>query len=333
MNIDSVKIRFPIDSLRGFNQSAFDTITTDSMQLPESKIQYKLTTKKPLGLKDIVLNQTAGYGTLEMSAKILKENYFSLININTIENALQNVNASGLVQLDIPSSVENAQVLRCDVTTDLHIQDIPKHLRSLAAYGMNKKYECKVYPSSVVFNRNVTTPALREYQTFYCKVTDMRKKDRELLKYVSIKDAKNVLRCESRYANFQQIRNAIEGTDLSLLSVLQSEAKPNLKIFNRITQEIDETDYYNIQNFQTLIDMKASFKHKDIAREISFASILKMCNYDIGLVKIYLSTNSTANNSRLLKQFKLRLKAKNEFDSGKTIETDIQEIRSLLNAA
>ena len=167
MNIDSVKIRFPIDSLRGFNQSAFDTITTDSMQLPESKIQYKLTAKKPLGLKDIVLNQTAGYGTLEMSAKILKENYFSLINLNTIENALQNVNASGLIQINVPESIENAQVLRCDVTTDLHIEDIPKHLRSLAAYGMNKKYECKVYPSSVVFDRKVTTKALKEYQTFY----------------------------------------------------------------------------------------------------------------------------------------------------------------------
>ena len=333
MNIDSIKIRLPVECLVNYKEIAFDTITTDSMQLPGSKIQYKLNTKKPLGLKDIVLNQTQGYATLEMSAKILKENYFSLLNLNTIENAFDNVNASGLIQLNIPSSVENAAVLRCDVTTDLHIQDIPKHLRSLSAYRINRKYDCKVYPSSVVFNRNVTTKALKEYQTFYCKATDMKKKDRELLKYVSIKDAKNVLRCESRYANFQQIRNAIEGTDLSLLSVLQSEAKPNLKIFNRITQEIDETDYYNIQNFQTLIDMKASFKHKDIAREISFASILKMCNYDIGLVKIYLSTNSTANNSRLLKQFKLRLKAKNEFDSGKTIETDIQEIRSLLNAA
>jgi transposase-like protein len=332
MNIDSIKIRLPVECLVNYKEIAFDTITTDSMQLPGSKIQYKLNTKKPLGLKDIVLNQTQGYATLEMSAKILKENYFSLLNLNTIENAFDNVNASGLIQLNIPSSVENAAVLRCDVTTDLHIQDIPKHLRSLSAYRINRKYDCKVYPSSVVFNRNVTTKALKEYQTFYCKATDMKKKDRELLKYVSIKDAKNVLRCESRYANFQQIRNAIEGTDLSLLSVLQSEAKPNLKIFNRITQEIDPADYYNIQNFQALIDMKQAYKHKDIQKEIAMASILKMCNFDIELVKVYLATNSTANNSRLLKQFKSRLKAKNEIDTG-SIENDMNEIRGLLNAA
>jgi transposase-like protein len=332
MNIDSIKIRLPIECLVNYKECAFDTIKTDSMQFPETKIQYKLNTKKPLGLKDIVLNQTQGYATLEMSAKILKENYFKLINENTIENAFENVNALGLIQLNIPSSIEHSQVLRCDVTTDLNIQDIPKHLRSLSAYRINRKYDCKVYPSSVVFNRNVTTKSLKEYQTFYCKATDMKKKDRELLKYVSIQDAKNVLRCESRYANFQQIRNAIEGIDLSLLSVLQSEAKPNLKIFNRITQEIEPSDYHNIQNFQTLIDMKQAYKHKDIQKEIAMASILKMCNFDIELVKVYLATNSTANNSRLLKQFKSRLKAKNEIDIG-SIENDMNEIRGLLTAA
>jgi hypothetical protein len=49
-------------------------------------------------------------------------------------------------------------------------------------------------------------------------------------------------------------------------------------------------------------------------------------------VKVYLATNSTANNSRLLKQFKSRLKAKNEIDTG-SIEHDMNEIRGLLNAA
>ena len=98
MNIDSIKIRFPIECLHDFKANAFDIIQTDSMQFQETKIQYKLTAKKPLGMKDIVLNQTQGYGTLEMSAKILKENYFKLINRNTIENVFKNVNASGLIQ-------------------------------------------------------------------------------------------------------------------------------------------------------------------------------------------------------------------------------------------
>jgi hypothetical protein len=101
---------------------------------------------------------------------------------------------------------------------------------------------------------------------------------------------------------------------------------------NRITQEIEPSDYHNIQNFQTLIDMKQAYKHKDIQKEIAMASILKMCNFDIELVKVYLATNSTANNSRLLKQFKSRLKAKNEIDTG-SIEHDMNEIRGLLNAA
>ena len=117
-----------------------------------------------------------------------------------------------------------------------------------------------------------------------------------------------------------------------MLSVLESEANPNLKIFNRITQEIDETDYNNIQDFKTLIEMKQTYKHKDIQKEIAMVSILKMCNNDIELVKVYLATNSTANNSRLLRQFKARLKAKNEFEIG-DIDKDITDIRSLLSAA
>lgn len=332
MNIDSIKIQLPIECLDNYNESVFDTVKTNSAQLPETKIQYKLNTKRPLGLKDIFIDQTKGYLNLEMSGKILKENYFKLINIDTIENVFENVNASGLIELDIPSSVENAEVLSCDITTDLHIKDIPKHLRSLSAYRINRKYDCKVYPSSVVFKRNVTTKGLIEQQTFYCKETSMKKSDRELLKYVSIKDAKNVLRCESRCKTFQQIRNAIEGTDLSLLSVLQSEAKPNLKIFNRITQEIEPAEYHNIQKFQTLIDMKETYKHKDIQKELGMYAILQLCDYDLELVKVYLATNSTANNSRLFKQMKSRLKAKNEFDTG-TIENDINEIRGLLTAA
>ena len=332
MNIDSIKIRFPIDCLHEFRESAFDTIQTDSMQFHDTKIQYKLTAKKPLGMKDIVLNQTQGYATLEMSAKILKENYFKLINGNTIENVFENVNASGLIQLDVNNVIETADVLRCDVTTDLHTKDIKQHLRSLSVFRLNQKYECKMFPSSIAFNRNVATKGLKEYQTFYCKETDMRRKDAELLKYVSIDEAKNVLRCESRYANFQQLRTAAETTDLSLLSILQSEANPNLKLFNRITQDIEVSDYTNIQNFKQLIDMKQTFKHRDIQKEIAMFSILKMCNYDIELVKVYLATNSTANNSRLLRQFKSRLKAKNDFENTIT-DSNIDEIRTLLNVA
>ena len=57
-----------------------------------------------------------------------------------------------------------------------------------------------------------------------------------------------------------------------------------------------------------------------------------MCNHDIELVKVYLATNSTANNSRLLKQFKSRLKAKNDFENTIT-DSNIDEIRTLLNVA
>jgi hypothetical protein len=158
------------------------------------------------------------------------------------------------------------------------------------------------------------------------------KRDRELLKYVPIKDAKNKLRSELKLSNLQQIRNAIDQTNLSLLSVLESEANPNLKIFNRITQGIAEVEHNAIKNLQTLLDMKNKYYHKDIRNALGDLAILNLCNNDIELAKVYLATNSTANNSRVLKQMKSRLKAKNEFDSAKTIETDIQEIRSLLSA-
>ena len=335
MNIDSIKVIFPIDCVNDYKRSAFKDCTedvyNDSGELSDSKTSQKLIGKKPLGVKDIALYETPGNVTVEMSAKILKEKYFSLININTIENALENINASGLIQINVPESIENAQVLKCDITTDLYIEDIPRHILSLSAYKVNQKYNCKIYPTSIVFDKRVKTPALREYLTFYDKATEL-KTDRELLKHVPIEDAKNKLRSELRFTNLQQIRNAIDQTNLSLLSVLESEANPNLKIFNRITQGISEAEYNAIENFQKLIDMKNKNYHKSIRNALGDFAILDLCNYDIELVKIYLATNSTANNSRLLKHFKSRLKAKNEFDSSKTIETDIQEIRSLLSA-
>ena len=336
MNIDSIKVKFPIHCLTDYKRSAFKDYTedvyNDSGELSDSKTYKKLIGKKHLGLKDIALYETSGNVTVEMSAKILKENYFSLINLNTIENVFQNINALGLIEINVPESIGSAAVLKCDVTTDLYIEDIPRYIRSLSAYKVNQKYDCEIYPTSIVFDKRVKTPALREYLTFYDKATEL-KRDRELLKYVPIKDAKNKLRSESRCTNLQQIRNAIEQTDLSLLSVLESEGNPNLKIFNRITQGISEVEHNAIENFQKLIDMKKTNYHKDIRNALGDNDILKLCNYDIELVKIYLATNSTANNSRLLRHLKSRLKAKNEFESAKTIETDIQEIRSLLSIA
>lgn len=88
-------------------------------------------------------------------------------------------------------------------------------------------------------------------------------------------------------------------------------------------------DNTNSQDFKQLIEAKQTLKHKDVRKEIGMFSILKMCNYDIELVKVYLATNSTANNSRLLRQFKSRLKAKNDFENTIT-DSNIDEIRTLL---
>ena len=109
MNIDSIKVIFPIDCVNDYKRSAFKDCTEDVFndcgELSDSKTYQKLIGKKPLGLKDIALYETSGNVTVEMSAKILKEKYFSLININTIENALENNNASGYITINIPLSI------------------------------------------------------------------------------------------------------------------------------------------------------------------------------------------------------------------------------------
>lgn len=331
MKIDSLKVRFPMSCVQDFSPAAYETIETNSVQYAEPEIKYRLNVKKPLGIKDISFNQTKGFAILEMSAKVLKENYFKLIDCNTIQNAFDNVNASGLIRINTTDAIEQSQVLKCDVTSDLAVSNIPHYLGSLSAYQLNQRYECKRFPTSIAFARKVKTKSLMEYQKFYCKHSEI-KRDTELLKFVPVSKAKNILRCESRLATFQQMRNAFSSLDLSLTGILNNNANPNLRTFNRITQELDEQDYFNIQNFKELIGMKGNYSFRDVQKEIAMFSILKMCNYDIELVKVFLATNSTSNNSRLLRQFKERLKAKADFELS-TIDRDISNIRTLLNAA
>ena len=340
VNLDSVKLKISNEFLRGFNSDLFNINTqcgaSDSADSENKVILYKLNvSKKILGLKDVSINLTKGFSTLELSAKILKENYLDLINLNTIENVFNNLNALEIINLD-KSCIDSTEVLRCDVTNNLMLESenkIQSYLLSLSAYTVNNKYQCKVYDSeSVVFDKRVKTNSLKEYQTFYYKHPEI-KRDKELLKYIDSEYCLNMLRCESKFASFEQMRNAFKIKDLKLIDILNSTENVNLNIFNRITKNIDSKELLLIKNYERLIEMKREIKKSRLYKQFAMLRVLEICNNDIDMIKVFLATNSTANNSKELREFKVLLKSVKDCENNNSIQNDIQEIRNLLQVA
>lgn len=337
MNIDTLKLKVGIENLEWFNKDLFIVSEQYKPNEPAEKtLTYKLDVQKGfLGLKDITINQTKGFLTIEVSAKMLKENYFELINIDTAENLLYNINELDVVKLN-HSLINTADVLKCDVTNNLILPDkktVQTYLKSLSTYMFNTKYSCSVYQNeSIVFDKRVKSPALKEHLTFYYKYPEIQR-DSELLKYVGVESCKTMLRCESKYANFEQMRTAFKVNDLKLITLLKSAEPVNFNILNRITGNIDTKDLILIENFERVIEMKREVKKSKLEKMLGMLRILEMCSNDIDAVKIYLGTNSTANNSKSLREYRVLLKSLKECESNNTIQKDITEIRNYLQVA
>ena len=78
--------------------------------------------------------------------------------------------------------------------------------------------------------------------------------------------------------------------------------------------------------------MKNKIKHSKLRNLQGNLSILHTCNYDMDLIRLYFKTNSTANNSRYIKEMKQLLKFKSDIDN-KEYEDKITEMKQLLLAS
>ena len=116
-NLDSIKILAPISSIDNFNSLLYtDKLETDidSITSQKSVLRYSNT----VGLKSVVIDRLKENVVIEMSAKVLLNDYSRGININTISDAISNINKGNEIRFN-SNFLDSAEILRADITDNI----------------------------------------------------------------------------------------------------------------------------------------------------------------------------------------------------------------------
>ena len=333
LNIDSCKLKINDNSIKDMNKSCFltdkktdyeGTILKDNQELIKDYL--------PFGVKAINLNNITKEVILEFSAKILKEKYFENINKNNIECVFENLNNTG-ISFNANTIIDNAEILRFDNTYNLTVKEpVSSYLDYMRGYRLNSRYSVSEFDTSVIFTKDVKTPALKERVIFYDKQKDVMR-DKELHKFVNVNQFENVLRAETNIRSFSAIRklldikkekNNIRETIL-LKDILNSNQKPISIIFDSITNaEPSLFDEYRNKDYMI----------SDIVQIEGLKSIVASCNYDMKIIKTFVRQHTKKRtsvsywNGKFKRILRMITAEKNQ------IKYDyIGEIKNLLNAA
>jgi len=284
---------------------------------------------KVIGLKNIEV--TTNNLIIELSAKILKENYYEGINKNTVSQMVDNINGCKSIKLNANKFIDSAKVLRCDVTDNLKVKNnVNDYLSLLNTYKVNSDYLVSFYNrkagSSIVFDRNVKS--YKERLTLYDKEKEIYR-DKELIKLFdqeALNRFNNVLRCEQNIVSFSKIREKLHINSIDLKDVLNSKELVNYNTFTNITKENKALTLFN------------SYKDKDlhyIIRLYGMRYFIELFEYDFSLIKQFIREHYNGNAcSYWYKNFAILMREmKQEKKNYNSAMEAINEISDLLKVA
>jgi len=160
------------------------------------------------GLKSIQVSP--GYTIIEMSAKILKEDYYDLINYKNFDKVIDAINNSGEITVDPALFKLTAQVLKVDVTNNIQMnsnKEVKEVIRDFGTIASGRKFRVTTYETGLeIISQHKTN---RERLIIYPKFEELIKKtkiNKELNKYIDLNKFKNVVRVESNFKNFDSMR-------------------------------------------------------------------------------------------------------------------------------
>lgn len=244
--IDTLKLKLDMDCINSFNPNAFETkelrgpLNEQTGEMPTYATEYILPDYlHPYGLNSLrVTDNCHNLSVLvELSAKILKENYPKLINKNTVDEVEHNLNNEAISLKN--GGLLDSLVLRADVVNDLRLSQNPKAYLNELSFTPNNKYDYKLYKNNgITFNKDVQTKKLQQRIIFYDKGIEVLK-DKKILKYVDPEIYQNVLRVESNLRSFTQMRRLLEiNGDTTLDKVLNSNAAVNHNLLKEIIGDL-----------------------------------------------------------------------------------------------
>jgi len=283
-NLDSIKILAPISSVENYNKLLYtDKLESDidNVTSQKSVLRYSNT----VGLKSVVIDRIKDNVCIEMSAKVLLNDYIRGLNINTISDAINNINKGNEIRFN-STFLDSAEILRADVTDNIKpLQYSEQFYSSLSTIPIAKKYHIDLYNRKnnlgIVFKGNQKT--VRDRMIIYDKCTDIAN-DRKFGKYVNthkiLNDFKGIARVESNHSQFKQIKKFYDSRNL--IDILSSDVKLNYDIFSRITARADSIELSLFNEFEGM-------KWNKIKEYLGYKGIIEMFDYDIQSIELFVA--------------------------------------------
>jgi hypothetical protein len=308
IRLDSVKLLVGSDSIQHIDTNRMVLNQTTEPGTGDIFIENYSTNMAPgIGFKRVSYNSKKSEAILELSAKVLKDQYFELINKNTIERVFSEVNKISPVTFDIQKAIDTTRVLSMDCTNNLIMLNEPAdYLSALNQIRSNEKYNVTDYKAPgnkgiVIAGKQKT---FKERQIFYVKKLDILR-DKEFKKEpyfeALIFQHKSVLRAESNFSSLARIRNFARSTNL-LKDILTSTANPNLSMFEKITKRNNEFQLYlELENGRY-----AGMNLNEIEKRIGRENIIKQSNFDINLVIQFVNKarGKGSHNWKIIKEYR-----------------------------
>ncbi len=278
IKLDTLKLTTSTDFIESMDSRSFKesrTIKPNGLEL----LNHTLNTK-PTGLNRLTVNETFGKVSLNVSSKILGQNYYKGICLNTFDQLQYEVAKYGLT-LD-KDFIYDSHLKYADVKNDVETSNTNTslHLSTLGSL-VAPKFTKTIYDNGLAFNEKVKTHPIR--CTIYDKQVEVEKNKPFFKKINPIKSDNGLLRFETRLPKVATIKKYFKSN--KLIDVL-SKANFNSKIFEKIidgqtkfkklinTSEMSNTQEKNFAqihylnqlyngNFQQIFDhIKSKYKSK-----------------------------------------------------------------------
>jgi hypothetical protein len=272
ITLDSISLLIPLEAIiaKNFYGDVIERIRGGNIV---ESVEYKVV-EGIEGLKYIEFNRLNGTMKIQLSAKLLEEDYYHLISIQTVELVFYKLNYYGLVKLNTTKAIETALLLNCDFTKNLKVDKVSSYIFDIyrASERISKDWFVKLYKKNTSIEFEQKRKRNRIRAIIYDKHKEMVKemKRRKKIEYnLGVEKFKNVLRFEVNTKTLQNIRELAgleDKEDTLLLKVLKSKENANLKVFEKIFHN-HISDYLNIDNIRKE-DIRKFFEMKGVVSEL-----------------------------------------------------------------
>ena len=166
---------------------------------------------------------------VEFCGKVLGKDYPKLISRDTIRHCFENINAMGICRIDVDMMMD-ADVVKADVTKDVHSVDVPKLTTYIRSHISNyHQFISRILRNgNLVVEKNVVSRKTKKRMTIYDKGKEMQKEaNKRFVEAYGLQGAfDGTCRFEINLNSKEQVRTTLKLDNNKLSNVLNSSASP-----------------------------------------------------------------------------------------------------------